>query len=298
MEIHLTENNFKPLLDMPYFGRQSRFYPFFKQIVWELLPPTRWIPLKRGGRKGIYAETNSGSCSNAFNFAMDGLDVITNDLGIYSYAIAKASMSNEEKWIDVAAECAALVEEQGYNPTTAKFKKEIKQKFKEHLEEISSHKVTAHSYNLDLKEYLRELQNRPFPIDVMFMDFAWPWRTGKGTEEYETTVDGFAKILGDYKVNEFKALTKDNILEFVIDAVRLALKVSKYVLLSNQSSNYPDPETLEICLLENGINYERHTLTVVAENEDNLGNEQYFREYLYVIQDTNTPPFRSSHKAR
>ena len=280
MEIYLKENNFTPLLDMPYFGRQSRFYPFFKEIVWEHLPPNY-----KGGRQGVYAETNSGSCSNAFNFAKDGVEVITNDLGIYSYAIAKATMSNEPRWKDIAAECAALVEEQGYNPTTAKFKKEIKEKFKEHLEEISSHKVTAHSYNLDLKEYLRELQNDSISVDVMFMDFAWPWRSGKGTEEYETTVDGFAKILGGHQVNEFQALTKENILEFVIDAVRLAAKVSKFTFLSNQSSNYPDPETLEICLLENGIDYERHTLTVVAENEDNLGNEKYFREYLYVIQN-------------
>ena len=64
-----------------------------------------------------------------------------------------------------------------------------------------------------------------------------------------------------------------------------AKKVSKYVLLSNQSSNYPTPELLEVALLKNNLNYEiRHTMLTDAEYEDNLGKETFFREYLYVIR--------------
>ena len=67
--------------------------------------------------------------------------------------------------------------------------------------------------------------------------------------------------------------------------MKLAKKVSRYVLLSNQSSNYPTPEILEVELLRNKLPYlERHTMLTDAEYEDNLGKVDFFREYLYVIR--------------
>ncbi len=48
----------KPVLNMPYFGRQARFFDFFSKCIEPLL--------KEGG---IYAETNSGSIANIFQFA-------------------------------------------------------------------------------------------------------------------------------------------------------------------------------------------------------------------------------------
>ena len=64
----------------------------------------------------------------------------------------------------------------------------------------------------------------------------------------------------------------------------MAQDVSKYVLLSNQSSNFPTPELLEVELLKNGLNYQRDTMTTDSEYEDNLGKETFFREYLYIIK--------------
>ena len=78
---------------------------------------------------------------------------------------------------------------------------------------------------------------------------------------------------------------KDTVIDNVLITLEKAKKVSKYVLLSNQSSNYPTPEILEINLLVNNFNYiKRHTMLVKSEYEDNLGKNEYFREYLYVIK--------------
>ena len=88
------------------------------------------------------------------------------------------------------------------------------------------------------------------------------------------------------EILDFSAKKKyDSITKQIIKAVKEAKKVSKYVLLSNQSSNYPTPELLEVALLKNNLNYEiRHTMLTDAEYEDNLGKETFFREYLYVIR--------------
>ena len=110
----------KPILDMPYFGRQSRFFEFFDKCITPLL-----------GKDGIYAETNSGSNSNLFMFAKKGYKVIANDVSVYSNSIAKAVMSDEgpkytltndwtdqykKTYIDRAALFAGLIDLYGYNP--------------------------------------------------------------------------------------------------------------------------------------------------------------------------------------
>ena len=78
---------------------------------------------------------------------------------------------------------------------------------------------------------------------------------------------------------------KDNVIDKVLLALKMAGRVSKYVFLSTQSSNFPSPELLEVALLENGFGYEqRHTMLTKATEEDNLLKEGFFREYLYVIK--------------
>ena len=284
----------KPELDMPYFGRQSRFFEFFDKCVSPLM-----------SKNGIYAETNSGSNSNIYMFAKKGYKVIANDASIYSNSIAMATMSDEEPkkinlsnnwlddykktYIDRAALFAGLIDKYGYNPQIPnEISEELKikiDKYKNHLQDIKNNNVRAFRiYNLDLFDYLEELNKDNIKVDVMFMDFAWPWRDGNLTDEYDTTANTFAKVLNEQR-KEINIWDKTNVIEEVIKAVKLAQKVSKYVLLSNQSSNYPTPEILEIALLNNGINYEiRHTMLTNAEYEDDLGKEEFFREYLYVIR--------------
>ena len=284
----------KPVLDLPYFGRQSRFFEFFDKCISPLM-----------SENGIYAETNSGSNSNIFMFAKKGYIVIPNDISLYSTAIAKSVLSNDipknlklsnnaldkykDSYINLAALFAGLIDEYGYNPVIPKkIDNKLQKKidyYKNHLSNIAKLGIKAYKiYNDDLFDYLKKLKQENIKVDVMFMDFAWPWRNGTKTNEYDTTANVFSKII-NCECNEVEIWDKDNVIDNVIKAVNEAKKVSKYVLLSNQSSNYPTSEELEVALLKNNLNYEvRHTMLTDAEYEDNLGKETFFREYLYVIR--------------
>lgn len=285
----------EPEVQVEYFGQQSRFFEFFEKIVDDLL---------KG--KGIYAETNSGSNGNAFMYAKKGYSVITNDASEYSYSVAKAILSDDipesnfpkydwlkgysDTYIKRAAVFASVVDLYGYNAKVPEvLSDELREKIEHYYNEftnINKKGVRAYkNYNMDLFEYLKTLQDENIHVDAMFMDFAWPWRDGSRTDEYNTTANIYSNVFSKNDRKEINIWDRSNVIENVIKAVNEAKKVSKYVLLSNQSSNYPTPEILEVALLRNGINYEiRHTMLTDAEYEDNLGKEDFFREYLYVIK--------------
>lgn len=285
----------KPEVNIEYFGQQSRFFNFFEMIVDDLLHG-----------KGIYAETNSGSNGNAFMYAKKGYQVITNDASEYSYSVANAIMSDKvptefnckyewlnkysNSYIGRASVFASVVELYGYNAEIpSEPNSELEEKINEYISyftKINNEKVRSFkSYNEDLFNYLRKLKEEKINVDIMFMDFAWPWRDGSKTEEYNTTANIYSKVFEKSKISNIEIWDKENVIDNVIKAVKEAKKVSKYVLLSNQSSNYPTPEVLEVALLKNGLNYDvRHTMLTDAEYEDNLGKETFFREYLYVIR--------------
>ena len=282
-------------IQIEYFGQQSRFFEFFEKIVDELLDG-----------KGVYAETNSGSNANAYMFAKKGYDVITNDVSEYSFSVAKAILSSDKpdkgickyKWLEEysdsylkrAAVFASIVDLYGYN---SNIKEELNDNLKDKIDfyynnfkNINSNNIRAlKNYNCDLFDYLNKLKEDNIKVDVMFMDFAWPWRDGNRTDEYNTTANIYSNVFINQDRKEINIWNKDNVIDNVIKAVNEAKKVSKYVLLSNQSSNYPTPEILEVALLRNGIFYEeRHTMLTDAKYEDNLGKEDFFREYVYVIK--------------
>lgn len=285
----------KPEIDIEYFGQQSRFYSFFETIVDGLLHG-----------KGVYAETNSGSNGNAYMYAKKGYKVITNDASEYSFSVANAIMSDNlpkefsckydwlknysDSYIKRASVFASIVDIYGYNaeiPTT--LDKTLKDKIDHYIKyftDVNDKKVRAYkSYNEDLFYYLEKLHKDDIKVDVMFMDFAWPWRDGSKTEEYNTTANIYSNVFEKSKIKNIEIWDQSNVIENVIKAVKEAKKVSKYVLLSNQSSNFPTPEILEVALLKNNLNYEiRHTMLTDAEYEDNLGKSDFFREYLYVIR--------------
>ncbi|MDD6272662.1 MAG: hypothetical protein PUA90_03995 [bacterium] len=285
----------RPEVNIEYFGQQSRFFNFFEMIVDDLLHG-----------KGIYAETNSGSNGNAFMYAKKGYQVITNDASEYSYSVAKAIMSDNiptefnskyewlnkysDSYIGRASVFASVVDLYGYNAEIpSELNSELEEKINEYISyftKIKNEKIRSFkSYNEDLYNYLRKLRKEKINVDIMFMDFAWPWRDGSKTEEYNTTANIYSNIFEKSKIPNIEIWDKKNVIDNVIKAVKEAKKISKYVLLSNQSSNYPTPEVLEVALLKNGLNYDiRHTMLTDAEYEDNLGKESFFREYLYVIR--------------
>ena len=79
------------VVKIPYFGQQARFFKFFYDIISPYLT-----------KYNTYAETNSGSNSNIFQFAEKGHNVIVNDAGEYSNCVANAILS--EKQVDKAKE--------------------------------------------------------------------------------------------------------------------------------------------------------------------------------------------------
>ena len=282
-----------PELDMPYFGRQSRFFHFFDECLSPLL-----------GSHGTYAETNSGSISNIYQFAKKGFPVIVNDISPYSHAIAKAVLSDDvprynqhvpnvmrpylHTYSQLAAFFAGLIDIYGYNPALPQsIDKSLQNRiesYEYHLNLIHDYGVRARQiYRLDLFDFLNLLIRENVTVQVMFMDFAWPWRDGTPTIEYDTTANKFNQYLfGNNLITSI--WDKTNVVERAISAIRLAQQISQYVVLSNQSSNYPTPEHLEVALLRNGLIYtQRHTMLTDAEYEDNLNRADYFREYLYVI---------------
>ncbi len=285
----------KPEINIEYFGQQSRFYSFFEMIVDDLLHGN-----------GIYAETNSGSNCNAYMFAKKGYKVITNDISEYSFSVSNAIMSDNvptdfsykydwlkkysDSYIKRASVFASIVDIYGYNAEIPdKLDDELEIKIEEYIKyfsNINARNVRAFKiYNEDLFCYLKRLYEDNIKVDIMFMDFAWPWRDGSKTEEYNTTANTYSNVFEKTKFKKIEIWDKSNVIDNVIKAIKEAKKVSKYVLLSNQSSNYPTPELLEVALLKNNLNYEiRHTMLTDAEYEDNLGKETFFREYLYVIK--------------
>jgi len=274
-EMFLREMD-EPVIKLPYYGNQARCFSFFKEIIPRFISPG-----------GFYVETNSGLNNNAFRFAKEfNYNVITNDLGYYSYSIARVVLDKDEDFLDhldFAAKCASTIDAKGFNPKEVDLSKY--DYYRNHLMELRNMGVRSFAtYNLDLFDLLEKLYKDGLVVDGVFMDFAWPWRDGSKTVEYETTVDGLSTLFLGVE-RRFKAWDRTNVLENVIKAVKAAQRVSRWVFLSNQSSNYPDPETLEIELFDKGVPYvERYTMLKFADEVDNLGKERYFREYLYVIE--------------
>jgi hypothetical protein len=284
-------------LQMPYYGHQRGVFPFFNDLVGHYMADQDGYISKLP-----YAETNSGSVSNAREFA-NQCRVITNDLSLYSYDIANAVLGNNqlnhtvnpvlevlniEDCLTEAAFCASILKQNftvNVNTVLSDVVSNTEQinhqllPYYNQLMRCQLSRPGFRCFNLDLFEFLKVAGD----TQVMFMDFAWPWREeGEVTEEYFLDMDQIYELLTG-AVHHTEPWDKSNIYQKILKAIELARDTSEWVLLSNQSSNYPDPETLEIWLYEWGFPYERHTTTAPARYEDNLLRSPYFREYLYVI---------------
>lgn len=269
----------EPTLNIPYFGTQARFSDFFACLISEYMNP-----------KGLkYAETNTGNGNSAYiNASEYGMKVTTNDLGLFSYyasSVVGGNLSDSERKerLDWVAYCCALIDVMGsYNPSLPD-NDEDKHKVEERKHywiEYFSKKVIPNlyvkNYNMDLEEYLEVIEDQ----DVIFSDYAWPWRMAGldgETEEYTSSVDLFRKYITGETLG-FKALTRKEIVPFVLKNTEKALKKCKLFILSNQSSNYPDPETLEFALINAGYRFDRHVMYTEREDVDDLGNQAEYSE--------------------
>lgn len=254
----------------PYFGNQRRFVPFVKELLVGL-----------GAKEGdILFETNAGSHAISYHMSIElGIRPIANDLGFYSFHIGRALMGNSDSAL-IAASGAALIDQYGYNPVLdAVAEQSSIDKWREFL----STQVKVSNYSPirgDLFHTLKQYRGK-----FIYCDFAWPWKDGSYTKEYETTADTLGQLLGDNTVTEFKVASARRILQDVIEYLDEARQRYEFVILSNQSSNYPMPEVLEAHMKACGhVPIISRRQTVPAEYVDNLGKDSFFTEYQYVFE--------------
>lgn len=256
----------------PYFGNQKRFTPF----VMELL---RGLGAKPGD---TLFETNAGSHAISYAAALElGMHPIANDLGAYSCAIGKA-LTGDEASIEIAAMGAALIQEYGYNPPENAVVKAGP--FCEWVEFIQNlPRVSPDAYTVSRGDLFKTMTR--YKGDFIYCDFAWPWRDGTYTEEYEYSSDKLGLLLGDTTPCEFKVASARRILQDVIEYLDVARRNYRFVILSNQSSNYPQPEVIEAHMLACGHKpIIQRRQTVPAEHVDDLGKSEFFTEYQYVFE--------------
>jgi hypothetical protein len=254
----------------PYFGNQRRFVPFVSELLVGL-----------GAKEGdTLFETNAGSHAISYHVAHElGLRPISNDLGCYSHHIGLALSGDVEAAL-IAAKGAALIEAYGYNPESGRVAdKELVDKWLAFI----SQQPKLPGYRAIRGNLFETLKNHTGKF--IYCDFAWPWKDGSYTQEYETTADTLGQLLGDTAVTEFKVASARRILQDVVEYLDEARQRYEFVILSNQSSNYPIPEVLEAHMKACG-----HTpiisrrQTVPAEYVDDLGKDPFFTEYQYVFE--------------
>ncbi len=289
---------------LPYFGNQRREANFAVEIVRELNLP----------KDATFAETNSGS--HAISLAIRkqlGLSTLSNDISLYSFAVGRA-LNQDRDWepcktnnhflrnrfgsgelfdvidqlstevnspVQAAALGATLAHVGGYdfefNDGVKNFPHEIYNGYLSMLN-FWSH-PGGHIIREDLMDFLDK-----YKANVVYMDFAWPWRDGREVQEYGSLSDICSGALSQQECG-FELWTKDNVVSKVLDACSLAVVNFDYVILSNQSSNFPTPDILESALLSTSafrvINMK--TLSIPAQEVDNRGLDDWFTEYQYLL---------------
>jgi hypothetical protein len=255
----------------PYFGNQRRFAPYVLELLVGL-----------GAEEGdTLFETNAGSHAISYAAATKmGLHCIANDLGYYSASIGRALTGDGASAL-IAARGAALIEMQGYNPTSDLVHMATMEKWVDFIEDLPK----VRNY-VPLRGDLFEMMEQD-SAKFIYCDFAWPWKDGTATKEYETSSDTLGTLLGDEHKTTFKVASARRILRDVITFLDQARKRYEFVILSNQSSNYPTPEVIEAHMRACGhVPIISRRLTVPAEHVDDLGKEPFFTEFQYVFEGT------------
>lgn len=263
---------------LPYFGNQRRFVPYVLELLEGL-----------GADPGdTFFETNAGSHAISWhaNKSM-GLRTTANDLGLYSASIGRAlSDPSTGASLLLAARGAALIEEFGYQPPMdAQPNGALVDKWGEFLMAESRSNPNREDALVTRGNLFEVIRHVGEGGDFVYCDFAWPWKDGSATEEYTVTSDSLSLLLGDEDAPDFRVVSGRRILNDVVEYLDLAVERFKWVILSNQSSNYPTPEVLEPHMAAAGhVPVISRRLTVPAEYVDDLGKEPAFTEYQYVFE--------------
>ena len=283
---------------IPYFGNQYRFQEFVKELLFGL----------DFGEGDTFIETNSGSHAITCAARDVGMNTITNDLSPYSVMAGNVlygmptgthppiSVGCITQMVEALATGSALLEKT-WEPTPNTLKSLSKERVEYWKSVIPTLRkkneqmdVESKIFNLPLDLFLKEMlhfeKRSTSGKSIVYIDFAWPWRDGRSTEQYEVVNDPLLPLLDmTPKQTNTKMDTGRSILNTVAETLDISVKVGDWVILSNQSSNFPSPEVLEPYL--DAIGHSpciSRRLTVPAEDVDNCGLHDTFTEYQYVIK--------------
>ena len=225
----------------------------------------------------VWAETNTGAYGACYEVARKKqMTCFANDIGSYSNAIGHALLKNEKS--EIASLGAAHMDE-NFN-VTDDYDENVRGKWMAWFERHSLRQRHHIISRMTWQDFIPALADQN--VDVLYADFAWPWRGGDVTDEYVQSAFKMDKIL-EYNSMDVKIPSAKEIWNDVDQFITEGLKVARFVVLSNQSSNYPNMDALrEYVEGRYPLRLERR-LDVPASKVDNQGKWPWFMEQQIVI---------------
>lgn len=299
---------------LPYFGNQWRFRDFAAEAIKGLRGDLRPCAT-------TVVETNAGSHAISYYLNHLGYNTVASDISFYSQVVGLALYRDSAQSLLCPPPNRGVMQKV-FGCKVAELADHFASTFRtpEQIASLGAAMIDCFGYEVDLKsgelsaeDFRRSIQNwlkwfqekqRSYNSggkhliyradlediistklgDILYIDFAWPWKDGRSTEEYEVMIDRVSSCLLQ-KDLEMKMWGKEVILDRVQAVLTTALRSYKFVILSNQSSNYPTPEVLEPKLAEWGLPMiAARRLTMPAEEVDNRGLDPWFTEYQYIFQ--------------
>ncbi len=158
----------------PYFGNQKRFAPY----VMELLHGLGMTP-----GNALY-ETNAGSHAIAYEARRNRFQTHTNDIGVYSEALGHCLYGDMSgATLSRALLGAALLEQYGYDlkgAVPADVSPQRLSHWRQILLSLRLHEC-GQPWSItrgNLWDFIEHQEG-----DAIYVDFAWPWRDGRSTDE-------------------------------------------------------------------------------------------------------------------
>lgn len=162
----------------------------------------------------------------------------------------------------------------------------LKEYLKKELKKISESWCpigTGETHHLDVMEFSKVATG-----DIMYCDFAWPWRDGRPVKEYSFPLK-IASLLTQQEQTNTWYWTGDTILGGVNDFLANTLPRFKFIIVNTQSSNFPNGEELRASVeqrfgKERVIDYAFIDYVSMAGTASKGSGVRMYREYYVAVK--------------
>jgi len=259
---------------VPYFGNQHRAVPYVLELLRGL-----------GAQSGdSLFEANAGSHAVSWNANKElGMVTLANDMSFYSIAIGE-SLQGTPAYLTTAATGAALLDEFGGQiPDKGDPSPASVEKWSAFLQTEATTNLNRRNHHVTragMFEMADQVEGR-----FAYCNFDWPHREGTPRSDRMHAIHVLNQRLGDPGAVESAAPSGRQILDDVLKFLDMAVPRFEFVILSNQSSNYPPPEVLETHLQACGhVPIVARRLVIPNGLTDDRGSDPFFTEYQYVFK--------------